>query len=78
MTIFEMIEKGWEYKVVDTNICIKKTYERERQHVCEYSMLDRHHWVCYWTVYGLDEHKIYKFHRLNEAKRFVDKELHSR
>ena len=76
ITVFEMIEKGWEYKVVGKDISIKKNYERERMHVCEWSSLDRHQWVSYWTVYGLEHNKIYKFHRLKDAKKFVDEKLH--
>ena len=74
---FEMVEKGWEYKVVGTDIQIKKSYQRKRQHKCEYSTLDSYKDVAVWSVYGLDK-TIYQFGQLKNAKKFVAEKLWER
>ena len=78
MTVFEMVEKGWEYKVVDTDIQIKKSYQRKRTTNTGFSTLDNYRDTAVWTVYGLDEHTIYTFGQLKNAKKFVAEKLWER
>ena len=76
MTQFEMIEKGYEYKVKDLEIRIKKDWRRENVTNTGFSTLDRYKWVSYWNIYGFGN-TIYTFKKLNDAKVYIRERMGS-
>lgn len=67
--VFEMVEKGWEYKTAGYKI--KKGYTKKAITHTGFATLDRYADVQHWTVYPETGNTIYQFHTLKEAKAFI-------
>lgn len=72
---FEMVDKGYEYKVEGMDVTLKKKWRRVAVTHTGHVTLDRYADKSFWYVYGLDDNIIYEFHKLADAKAFVISKL---
>lgn len=70
---FIMVEKGYEYKTEDGRYTIKKSWERVRVNPEKYasSLLAPRKTISKWTVYPEGQPIIRQFHKLADAKAWI-------